>query len=80
MLGDIGRQGHQADFVQDVVDILICAVVVFEADEAVAFLHHTHDLARHHALTEHQAVTDACALAGFDQALPGVQLMLAEQE
>ena len=80
LLCDIGRQGHEADLVEDVVDILVFLAVVGEADDAVPFLHHINDLACQHSLSKHHTVTEAGTLAGLDKALPGIQIMLAKQE
>ena len=80
LLGDIGRQGHQPDLVQNVVDILVFFVVEGEPDEAVPFLQDVRHLAREDAVSEDTARAYPRPLTRLDQALPRIQLVLAQEQ
>ena len=80
LLGNVRRQRHQTDPVQDVIDILVCAVVVGEADQAVSLLHDIGNLSREHPVSEDKLHANARALSGLDQRLPEIQFPLAQEQ
>jgi len=79
-LGDVGGQGHEADLVENVVNVLVLLAVKVELYEAVALLHQLHHLTRQHPLAEHHAVAEAGTLSRLDQALPGIGRPLAQEQ
>jgi len=79
-LGNIGRQRHEADDVQQLVDIGIFVVIVLKADQAVSFLHNVGDLTQKETVTKDQSATDTRTLAGFYQRLPHIKRMRAQQK
>ena len=65
---------------ENVVNILVRRTVKIKADEAVTLLHDVRDLTGQHSPAEHHTVTNASALAGLNEALPGVGGALPQKQ
>ncbi len=79
-LGDVGRQGHHADLLQDIVNTGIRLVIVGKANDAVALFDDVGHRGTQDAAAEDQLHTDTRTLPGLDQGLPGIQLMLTQEQ
>ena len=75
-MGDIGRQGHLSQLVQD----LLKDPVVFKLDQAVALLHNVNDLAGQKSLAEIDSGSDLAFFSRFDQGLPDIVFFSLEQK
>ena len=80
LFGNIWRQRHHANAMQNIVNIIVTLLIVKKTNDAIALLYKLQHLSRQHTVTKHKAHTHAGALSGLYQHLPSIQCALAKKQ
>ena len=76
LMSDIGRQGHLAQFVQNLLE----NALVGKLNQTISFLHDVHDFSYEKTFTERNLRADLCLFSRFHQRLPDIVLFPFQKE